>query len=145
MLLGLWADQHEVEDLCQEVFLRLIEHLPRLAPSASLRPWLYRTGLNLVRDRARRRRVRRWLTLAEWRGQGESTAGADAALERQELVDRLREQIARLRPAHREVVVLRDLLGLEPGEAAEVLGISTALVNDRLYRAHRELADRLGP
>lgn len=148
LVLGLWDDRHEVEDLCQEVFLRLIQHLPELSPPASLRPWLYRTALNLVRDRARRRRTRRWLRLAgppgiaPLAGTGQ---GADARAIRQEGVDRLREEIRRLRPTWREVVVLRDLLGLSPQQAAEVLGTSAQVVNDRLYRARRELAMRLVP
>jgi len=148
LVLGLWDDRHEAEDLCQEVFLRLIQHLPDLTPPASLQPWLYRTALNLVRDRARRRRARRWLRLAGQPGiahTADTGQGADARAIRQEGVDRLREEIRQLRPTWREVVVLRDLLGLPPQQAAEVLSTSDKVVNDRLYRARRELAIRLGP
>ena len=59
VLLGLWDDRHEVDDFCQEVFLRLIQRPPLLSGGNSLRPWLYRTALNVVRDRARRHRLRR--------------------------------------------------------------------------------------
>jgi RNA polymerase sigma-70 factor (ECF subfamily) len=144
LILGLWADRDEVEDLCQEVFLRLMENLPRLTPPDSLRPWLYRTAINLVRDRARKRRVRQWLRLVDWPGARPAVEETEAQAERQELIERLREAISRLRPAWREVVVLRDLLDLSPAESAEVLGLSSKTVNDRLYRARRELAARLG-
>lgn len=146
LLLGLWADRYEIDDLCQDVFLRLIEHLPDLSPPKSLRPWLYRTAVNLVRDRVRRRRVRRWINVAG-RGVGDyasrSSPAADATTEHQELVDRLHAEIHRLRPAWREVVVLRDLVSLSSQETAEVLSVSARVVNDRVYRARRELAARL--
>jgi RNA polymerase sigma factor (sigma-70 family) len=147
-LLMLCDDRHEVEDLCQEVFLRLIRHLSKMVPPESLRPWLYRTAVNLVRDRARRRRIRRWLRLSGSgaRGAGPVTAETtDAAAEREELVEHLRREIHRLRPAWREVVVLRDIQGLSPQEVADLLRIPAKLVNDRLYRARRELAERLKP
>jgi len=143
LLLGLWDDRHEVDDLCQEVFVRLMERAGTLSAMGSVRPWLYRTALNLVRDRARRRRVRRLFRLRARRvvGQESGTAGD---LEHRELVDRLRAEIQYLRPAWREVIVLRDLVGLSPDAASEVLGVSANVVTDRLYRARRDLAARLG-
>ncbi|MBN1344190.1 MAG: RNA polymerase sigma factor [Phycisphaerae bacterium] len=146
LLLGLLDNPSDVDDACQEVFLRLIQHLPGMSPRDSLRPWLFRTGLNLVRDRARRGSVRRWFRLAgsgEARTADESTREPSARMERQELVDRLHGAIRELRPAWREAVVLRDLMGLSPSDAADVLGVTGRVVNDRLYRARRELADRL--
>jgi RNA polymerase sigma factor (sigma-70 family) len=145
VLLGLWDDRHEVDDLCQEVFLRLIERPPVLTSAQSLAPWLYRTAVNIVRDRARRRRVRQWFRLV-----GSTSQRAASTLEdprskpqRDEDVDLLRDEIQRLGPALRETIVLRDLIGLTPGEAADILGITSKTVTDRLYRARRELARRL--
>lgn len=145
VLLGLWDDRHEVDDLCQEVFLRLIQRPPDPSVTRSLRPWLYRTAVNLVRDRARRRRVRQWFRVTQgWRSRLETQApGAEARAQHEEYVEVLREEIRRLRPIWCEVVVLRDLMGLSPGEAADVLSISAKTVADRLYRARRELARRL--
>jgi RNA polymerase sigma factor (sigma-70 family) len=147
LFLMLWDDRHEVDDLCQEVFVRLIEHMPVVLPGDSLRPWLYRIAVNLVRDRARRRNVRRWLALAGWTGEADASGaspGTDVVAERQEAVERLRTEIRRLDRAWREVVVLRDLQGLSPREVGELLGIPVKVVNDRLYRAHRRLAERMG-
>jgi RNA polymerase sigma-70 factor (ECF subfamily) len=146
LLLMLCDDRHEADDLCQEVFLRLIRHLAKMVPPESLRPWLYRIAVNLVRDRARRKRIRTWFRLggAEGHASAAMTVEAtDAAAERRELVERLRREIHRLQPAWREVVVLRDIQGLSPQEVAGLLRIPAKLVNDRLYRARRELTERL--
>lgn len=146
VLIGLWEDRHEVDDFCQEVFLRFIERPPVLSPTQELGPWLYRTALNLVRDRARRRRVRQWFRLVERPGRRrefESETSADVKAQEREHVVRLHDEIRRLRPAWREVVVLRDLMGLPPDETAGVLGTTTKAVTDRLHRARRELARQL--
>lgn len=146
LLLTLWDDRHEVDDLCQEVFLRLIRRLPEIKPPDSLRPWLYRIAVNLVRDRARRLKVRRWLGLTR-HADDDLRSGAepppDVRVERQEAVDRLRRLIARLDRSWREVVVLRDLHGLSPTETAELLDMPVRLVNDRLYRARKRLAEQM--
>mgnify|MGYP000136931541 CR=1 FL=1 len=146
LLLMLCPDRHEVDDLCQEVFLRLVQRLPKMSPPDSLRPWLYRTGINLVRDRARRWRVRHWFALTKGVHRARTAgvgAPSDVPAEQQELVERLRAEIHELPAAWREVVVLRDLQGLPPGSVAELLGIPVKVVNDRLYRARRALALRL--
>lgn len=146
VLLGLWPDSHEVEDLCQEVFLRLILSPPRDVRGGTIRPWLLRTAVNLVRDRARRKKVRGWLrlgTAAEVEASRQSRVPNRGDAEQHERVDRLRREIARLRPTWQEVVVLRDLMDLSPDESAEILGLSQRVVNDRLYRARRHLAKRL--
>lgn len=145
LIAGMLGDVADVDDLTQDVFVRLIEHLPRMTAAESLRPWLYRTALNRVRDHLRRRRVRKWFSLGrlpELELVDRAEERADKKIERDETVERLRVEIRRLRPAHREVVVLRDLIGLSPTEAGEVLGIAPQVVNDRLYRARRELARR---
>jgi len=147
LLLMLWGDRHEVDDLCQDVFVRLIQNPPEMDPAENLRPWLYRIAVNLVRDRARRRKIRRWFGLGRDVEQTQDrrvTAKAVAgAMEQQELVERLKSEIHGLPQPWREVVVLRDIQGLPPSEVATLLGVSVKVVNDRLYRARRELAERL--
>ena len=50
--------------------------------------------------------------------------------------------------AHREVIVLRDLLGLSAAETAERLGITVPALKSRLHRARtalREAFEQLAP
>src|SRR4051794_23607757 len=52
----------ELEDVVQEVFLKVHQHLPAWRPDrAQLTTWLYRVTENVVRHRRRKERVRRWL------------------------------------------------------------------------------------
>lgn len=45
--------------------------------------------------------------------------------------------LARLSPAHRAVLVLRDLEGMDEESAAALLGVPTGTAKSRLYRARR--------
>ena len=63
---------------------------------------------------------------------------------RDETLDRVREAIARLPQADREVVVLRHLEGLHPADIAAVLGTSPGAVEVRLSRARQRLKGLLG-
>ncbi len=51
--------------------------------------------------------------------------------------------IRSLGPEHREVVVLREIEGLSYEEMAEVLDVPRGTVESRLFRARRELQERL--
>jgi RNA polymerase sigma-70 factor (ECF subfamily) len=47
--------------------------------------------------------------------------------------------ILSLSPAHREVIVLRELEGMSYDRIAEVLGVARGTVESRLFRARRRL------
>jgi RNA polymerase sigma-70 factor (ECF subfamily) len=59
-------------------------------------------------------------------------------------VTEVRRAIDELAPEEREVVRLQHLDGLTHAEIAERLGIPLGTVKSRSYRAHRQLAARLG-
>src|SRR5262245_59118968 len=53
------ADREElVQDLCQEVFLRVYRAGPRYRETGTFSTWLYQIALNVARDAARRRQRR---------------------------------------------------------------------------------------
>ena len=62
------------------------------------------------------------------------------------MVDRLTldEALAALPPEFRAAVVLRDVLGLDYAEIAEVLEIPPGTVRSRIARGRRALADQCG-
>jgi len=63
----------------------------------------------------------------------------------QELAAALTHAIHALDPAHREVLVLRDVEGLPAPEVAAILGISVDAVKSRLHRARVEIREELAP
>jgi RNA polymerase sigma-70 factor (ECF subfamily) len=143
-LLRMTSDRATAEELLQETFLRLARHATRLRPDTNLRAWLFTVARNLVRSRRRwawldSSRLLAWSETPKHRSPTpEDLAGAT------EMQRRLEAALADLSATSREVVLLVVYEGLEPNEAAEVLGIRPDALRQRLARARAQLTDLLG-
>lgn len=126
-------DEHEAEDVCQQVFARMLTALQsyehRAVPFSA---WLLRITHNLAIDHMRRR-----LTLCET---AEAMPGAqpDEARSR-ELADALRDALQELPEGQRRVVGMRHLAGIGPGEIAWTLDRSEDSVHALHHRGRRAL------
>ena len=120
----------------------------RFAASRPVRPWLLRIVRNLIRDRARRMRVRRTESLepAEDALRFEpmdTTPDPEAQTARRELQTLLWSCLQELPPQYREVLVLRDYQDLAYAEIATALKIPRGTVMSRLHRARRLLQEEV--
>lgn len=132
----------DAEDLAQEAFVRLFRHLARLQPQARFSTVMFgiarNLALNHLRDSGRR-----------GRGRTESLDGVALALpsaERPDALARVSETeamvangIAGLSEEHREVLLLRDVQGLDYEAIATVIGCQKGTVKSRLSRAREQL------
>ena len=144
-------DDAEAEDAVQDTFLRVFERIDRYQGASSFETWLVAVAINVCRDRLRRRKVRRALSL-EWLapgwfarilGRGEDPA--EAVLQREERRS-LWDAVDRLDQRHRLPLILRYHYGLSCGEVAEVLGWTTGTVYVRLSEGRQSLRQMLlGP
>ena len=138
------ADRATAEEVAAEVFVIAWRRADRI-PQAEPLLWLYAVARRLLANerRAERRRaaLHDVLGLLATRGHqaapapGRGNAGAGAEL---------REALAALRPADREVLMLTAWEGLDGAQAARVLGCSPQAVHTRLHRARARLAAQLG-
>jgi RNA polymerase sigma-70 factor, ECF subfamily len=124
-------DEHEAQDLTQIVFLKLIAALrgydPRHGP---FRPWLMRVARNLAIDQIRRRHAVPADSLPD-----EATCDET----RRERARALYEALAGLSPAQREVLVLRQMVGLLPSEIAERMDRTEGSVHALHHRARASM------
>ena len=147
-LLRLTNDRAVAEELLQETFLRLARSASRLRQDSNLKAWLFTVARNLARDHLRRSRLdfERLRDLALWPSEPEPSASrsALAVVEARDTTHRVERAIATLKPKYREVLLLVAVAGLEPAEAAQVLGIRPTTLRQRLARARRQLTATLG-
>jgi RNA polymerase sigma-70 factor (ECF subfamily) len=136
-------DPSLAEEVAQDVFLELYEHLPSLASEEHAVHWLRRVTVHRSIDQARRRLRRPQdyaaVSFAE-PGVAEPAAAQEAGQETDPwLAERLRQMIEALPIMPRTVIVLRYQEGLGPEEIAAVLEMPVATVKSHLQRALKVL------
>lgn len=130
------GDIHEAEEVVQETFARAMVALPRFAGERRFYPWLTVIASRLCVDTHRRR--------ARSEPTAEIDLGAvEADHERRLIEDEDRalvgRALARLGPRHREVLHLREDLGLSYQAIADRYDVSIGTVEALLWRARKAL------
>jgi len=144
------GNNSEVEDIAQQVFVRVWISANRYVPRAKFTTWLLKITRNLVFNELRRRSRHTRVSLQvesedEERPIKDDRATApDAALLEQELQRAIEAAIAELPETQRMAVVLRRYEELSYEQIAEVLDQSVPAVKSLLFRARTELRARLG-
>jgi len=134
----------EVEDLTQEVFIKVYRSIKRFRGEAAFSTWLYRITVNTCLDslNKRQRRPQRvdsdFIELEETRlprtGQPKEMSPEQAVL-RRELIECIRDTMMALQDCERLILTLRDVQGLEYQKIADILDVGTSAVKMRIHRA----------
>ena len=135
------ANSHQVEDLVQEIFLKLHRSLASYDPARALDPWVTTIAMNTLRDHWRassRREVPNELT-PELDPSDEEASSPIAALERVELNDKLRAAIGKLSELSRRVLVSRAFEGAAFEDISREVGRSEVAGRKRYSRAIESL------
>jgi RNA polymerase sigma-70 factor, ECF subfamily len=140
----------DVEDIAQQVFIRVWKSAGRYRPRAKFTTWLLKITRNLVFNELRRTKRRAQLPLQP-DPQGEEiplsddiTAAPDASLLENELQHAIEDAITQLPETQRMALILRRYEDLSYEDIAEVLDLSVPAVKSLLFRARTELRSRLG-
>ena len=156
------------EEVVQDTWLAVLRGLPRFEGRSSLRTWVFSILLNQARTRGpRERRVLPFAALRarhderepavppeRFQGRGGERPGWWAApparwadpheqLETREAHAALQAAITALPPRQRELLVLRDVLGLDAEEACSVAGVSDGNQRVLLHRARAKVRSAL--
>lgn len=144
----------DAEDVVQAGYVQAFTHLHSFRGDAAFSTWLTRIVLNEALGRVRRRRETTGLEAIE---AAQADGGAqiiqfpllqdqpdpETAMSRLEVRELLENAIDTLPEGFRAVFVLRDVEGLSAEETADQLGIKPETVNTRLFRARRQMRERL--
>jgi RNA polymerase sigma-70 factor (ECF subfamily) len=147
--------EHDAEEVVQQTFLSVIEHLDGFRGDSSFYTWLMRIATNHALALLRKRSVRRYVPLGEDRSEesygdvphpqfiAEWRETPDEIASRRETRQLLTDAMNELDEKYRLVFLLRDVQGFSTAETAEALGISVSNVKVRLLRARLMLRERL--
>lgn len=158
LVMGYVRDRDIAEDVVQESWLTVLKNLDRFEERSTLKTWILGIALNIARSR--RRKERRVLPFSSlWRRGDREERGAtvdrsrfdaggtwkeipdswsnvpESRLLSQETMKRVRDAVDALPPMQREVIVLRDVAGMDSEEVCGMLGITAENQRVRLHRA----------
>jgi RNA polymerase sigma-70 factor (ECF subfamily) len=139
----------EVEDIAQQVFIRVWKSARRYIPRAKFTTWLLKITRNLVFNELRRSKRHAHVPLQSEPGaeeiplKDETNPAPDASLLETEHQRAIEEAIIQLPESQRMALVLRRYEQLSYEQIAEVLDLSVPAVKSVLFRARTELRTRL--
>lgn len=156
LALRMLRQEQDAEDVTQQTFMSVLEHLSSFRAESSFATWLMSIATHAALKIIRKRRGLDIVSLeeatepqdsyenvahpeyiADWR---ESPGQLAQSNETKHLID---EALAKLDDKHRTIFLLRDVEGLSIQETAEALNLSEANVKVRLLRARLQLREML--
>ncbi len=151
LAVSILRDVHEAEDQVQTSYMNAWRHVAQFHQDAKFSTWISRIVVNQCLMRLRKLRTLSFVSLVDDGPDGETREvqltdhrqSPEASLAGKELRQVLKQEIQRLPPLMRSVVLLRDVEQLSTAEVAERLGLTPAAVKSRLLRARVELRTRL--
>ena len=144
-------DRETAEDLAQDAFIKVLNHIERYSPEFKFSSWLFKIANNVTIDYLRKRQ----LSTVSMDGSPHAATMADAEatsfdvearqetaleeIESRELGTAIEQAIARLRPEYRACIMLRHVEGRSYEEIAATLDLPLGTVKTYIHRARHEL------
>jgi len=141
----------DVEDVGQEVFLRLYYSLDQLRTPEVFEPWLYRLTVNAAYDylrKSKRRKESRMCDLSEQQVvQADAVASSQANsndLQKQQTRSYVEELLSTLSAEDRVLLLMKEVEGLSLREMEQVYNVNETALKVRLFRARQRVLKALG-
>lgn len=148
------GEVHDAEDVVQQTFLSLVEHIHDFRGESSVAAWVLRIAANYALKAIRKRKGLPTISLSENVEEGYADVPHPEIIapwrddpvelaERREVRLLIDQALQELDEKYRAVFVLRDVEGFSVRETAEALDLSEANVKVRLLRARLALREQL--
>jgi RNA polymerase sigma-70 factor, ECF subfamily len=141
----------DVEDVAQEVFLRLYYSLDQLRTAEVFEPWLYRLTVNAAYDYLRKHRRRRESRMSDLSEQqvlmADALAGGRAdqdAQQRSQVRETVDALLGAVSEADRILLTLKEVEGLSLKELEKIYRVNENALKVRLFRARQRVLKAFG-
>ncbi len=143
-------DRDDAEDVVQEALLKACRSLSRFEGRAAFSTWLHRIVVNAALDRLRRHQSRRDRVVDDDERDLTPVDNVDEQTPERVAVSHetsavVQDALARLSPAHRDVLMLREFDGESYRDLARLVRCPVGTVMSRLHHARHRLASELAP
>ncbi|MGB1108751.1 MAG: RNA polymerase sigma factor [Gammaproteobacteria bacterium] len=138
-----WAWCHDsdlADDLTQTALTKALSKIDQLRDDKRLEAWLCQILSNQFRDYLRARKDE---VSPEWEAMESPMGSPEDETSSHELVNRVRQAVAMLKPDFRMVITMVDLMGLSYAEVSQALDIPMGTVMSRVSRGRSQLKKSL--
>jgi RNA polymerase sigma factor (sigma-70 family) len=149
-LLRLTGSREHLDDLAQDVFLRLYRALPSFRGEALITTYLYRIAVNVAQDewKRRRRNDRTHVSLSDdssgWEERlAHPDRNAEQQIEEREFEEAVEEQLQSLSHIERTILVLYHQEERSYEQIAHALGMPIGTIRTHLHRGRKKLREAL--
>jgi RNA polymerase sigma-70 factor (ECF subfamily) len=151
LIFNMIRNQDDVEDIAQEVFIKIYRNLKNFKEESSLYTWIYRITVNICIDEMKKRKQVVYLDEKIQVQDGEievqipdTGKPLEEIAEDKDIKDRLINCINKLPENARIMIVLRDIKEFSYQEIAEILNLNIGTVKSKINRARNMLKALLG-
>ena len=141
-----WSE--DIEDIAQQVFLKVFLALRRFDGRSSFSTWVYKITVNETYDYLRKKKARKLVYEADLSVDQEERLGQKppeeptrAALDRAEARQAVERLLSELAPDERLMIVLKEVEGYSVEEISQALSMNPNTVKVRMFRARRRLSE----
>ena len=145
------ARPEDVEDVAQEVFLRLYFSLDQLRTAEVFEPWLYRLTVNAAYDYLRKQRRRQEFRMSDLSEQqvmlADAMAGGKAEkddIHQKKVRESVDSLLGSVSEADRILLMLKEVEGLSLKELEKVYKVNENALKVRLFRARQRVLTAFG-
>ena len=144
-------DREAAEDLAQESFIKVLNHIDKYDPAFKFSSWLFKIANNVAIDFLRRKKLDTvsidGSPYARTQAEAEASSidvsvqqeSALDEIEARELGTAIERAVAKLRPMYRNCIMLRHVEGRSYEEIATTLDLPLGTVKTYIHRARHEL------
>lgn len=140
------GDLNTARDMAQEALLKMYRKINHLQEPKRFKTWFFAVVRSTCIDELRKNRVKR-LSVENLANEDNETPEVfvtqGASVEKDEMREKIMVTISQLPRIYQQIVLLKHLRKMSYKEIADLLGISTATVESRLYRARMMLKEKL--
>ncbi len=137
---------NDIDDLAQEVFVKVYHSIKKLKDVSQFKNWLHSIAVNVYIDEQRRRKKQQERFVSDERvlnSRTDPNENPGQHLERKELHKRLQEAIEQLPEEFKIAIILRELQELSYEEIAKTLNTSIGTIRSRIFRGRKLLQQSL--
>ncbi|MFC1566681.1 RNA polymerase sigma factor [bacterium] len=138
------GNDFELEDVVQEVFLKVYKKLDKFQGKSSIKTWLYRITVNTCLDVLKKKKRNKTVSLDESINNEQTNENVLNDLVKRDMNQRIGDAVSKLPDKYKVILKLKDMENLSYEEISKIMKISMSKVKVWLFRARQKIKANLG-